>query len=123
MLKLTTAARIYLANTKARKLKPEYFSFVSQQTHLQFTTQKHLLSYKTAHHQPTLPPTTAPLTVENSSCEESTIDLEAKLACHLSFCNLQPAAMEDESDLLSWQNSYGEEYQHISMEQLNLLEV
>ncbi|KAL9451394.1 hypothetical protein AB3S75_013039 [Citrus x aurantiifolia] len=57
--------------------------------------------------------------VENSSCEESTIDLEAKLACHLSFCNLQPADMEDESDLLSWQNSYGEEYQHISMEQLN----
>ncbi|KAH9716509.1 retrovirus-related pol polyprotein from transposon RE1 [Citrus sinensis] len=61
--------------------------------------------------------------VENSSCEESTIDLEAKLACHLSFCNLQPADMEDESDLLSWQNSYGEKYQHISMEQRNLLEV
>ena len=61
--------------------------------------------------------------VENSSCEESTIDLEAKLACHLSFCNLQSADMEDEPDLLSWQNSYGEKYQHISMEQLNLLEV
>lgn len=43
MLKLTTAARIYLANTKATKLKPEYFSFVSQQTHLQFTTQKHFV--------------------------------------------------------------------------------
>ncbi|XP_024038304.1 MDIS1-interacting receptor like kinase 2 [Citrus clementina] len=60
--------------------------------------------------------------VENSSCEESKIDLESKLACHLSFCNLQPADMEDESGLLSWQNSCAEEYQHISMEQLKILE-
>ena len=60
--------------------------------------------------------------VENSSCEESNIDFESKLACHLSFCNLQPADMEDESGLLSWQNSCAEEYQHISMEQLKLLE-
>ena len=60
--------------------------------------------------------------VENSSCEESKIDLESKLACHLSFCNLQPADMEDESGLLSWQNSCAEEYQHISMEQLKVLE-
>ncbi|KAH9667020.1 retrovirus-related pol polyprotein from transposon RE1 [Citrus sinensis] len=60
--------------------------------------------------------------VENSSSEEAKIDLEAKLACHLSLCNLQPADMEDESRLLRWQNSCAEEYQHISMEQLNLLE-
>ncbi|KAH9718722.1 hypothetical protein KPL71_022333 [Citrus sinensis] len=60
--------------------------------------------------------------VENSSCEVSKIDLEAKLACHLSYCNLQPADMEDESDLLRWQNSYAEEYQYMSMEKLNLLE-
>ncbi|KAH9718111.1 retrovirus-related pol polyprotein from transposon RE1 [Citrus sinensis] len=60
--------------------------------------------------------------VENSSSEEAKIDLEAKLACHLSLCNLQPADMEDESGLLRWQNSCAEEYQHISMEQLNLLE-
>ncbi|ESR41452.1 hypothetical protein CICLE_v10027310mg [Citrus x clementina] len=60
--------------------------------------------------------------VENSSCEESKTDLEAKLACHLSYYNLQPADMEDESDLLRWQNSYDEEYQHMSMEKLNLLE-
>ncbi|KAH9671758.1 retrovirus-related pol polyprotein from transposon RE1 [Citrus sinensis] len=60
--------------------------------------------------------------VENSSCEESKIDLESKLACHLSFCNLQPADMEDESGLLSWHNSCAEEYQHISMEQLKILE-
>ena len=60
--------------------------------------------------------------VENSNCEESKIDLEAKLACHLSYHNLQPADVEHESGLLSWQNSCAEEYPHISMEQLNLLE-
>ena len=59
--------------------------------------------------------------VENSSCEESKIDLEAKLACHLSYCNLQPTDMEDELDLLSWQNSYAEEYQLMRIEKLNLL--
>ena len=61
-------------------------------------------------------------TIENSSSERSKVDLEAKLACHLSYSDLQPADVEDESDLLRWQNCYAEEYQHMSMEKLNFLE-
>ncbi|KAL9436490.1 hypothetical protein AB3S75_022525 [Citrus x aurantiifolia] len=54
MLKLTAPARLYLTNTKATKLKPEHFSFVSRQTRLQLTTQQqhnqqHLQQQKQKH--------------------------------------------------------------------------
>ncbi|KAH9648851.1 hypothetical protein KPL70_025766 [Citrus sinensis] len=35
---------------------------------------------------------------------------------------IEPTDVEDGFDLLSWQNCYAEEYQHMSMEKLNLLE-
>ena len=38
--------------------------------------------------------------VESSSCEGSKVDFKAKLACHLSYSNLQPADVENESNLL-----------------------
>lgn len=54
--------------------------------------------------------------VESCSCGKSTVDFEAKLAYHLSYSYLQPADMGNELDLLSWQNGYAEEYQHMSIE-------
>lgn len=54
--------------------------------------------------------------VESCSCGKSIVDFEAKLAYHLSYSYLQPADMGNELDLLSWQNGYTKEYQHMSIE-------
>lgn len=54
--------------------------------------------------------------VESCSCGKSIVDFEAKLAYRLSYSYLQPADMGNELDLLSWQNGYAEEYQHMSIE-------
>ena len=57
--------------------------------------------------------------VENSSCEKSTADPQAMLACHLSHCQLEPTDLDSELDLMSCQNSYTEESQHLCMKDWN----
>ena len=56
------------------------------------------------------------LIVEISDYEEPTADSNAKLACHLSCSQLQYENVEDEMDLLRWQNGYTEDSQYICMQ-------
>ena len=56
--------------------------------------------------------------VEISDCEKPTVDSNDKLECHLSCSKLQSENVEDEMDLLSWQNGYAEESQYIYMQKL-----
>ncbi|KAH9696050.1 retrovirus-related pol polyprotein from transposon RE1 [Citrus sinensis] len=56
--------------------------------------------------------------VEINDCEKPTTDSNDKLACHLSCSQLQYENVEDEMDLLSWQNGYAEESQYICMQKL-----
>ena len=60
--------------------------------------------------------------VENSSCEEPAFDPKALLACHLS--NHFHIAVDEEGEVypMSWQNCYGEEYQHVNSASWKFLE-
>ena len=60
--------------------------------------------------------------VENSGCEEPAFDPKALLACHLS--NHFHIAVDEEGEVypMSWQNCYGEEYQHVNSASWKFLE-
>ncbi|KAH9713982.1 putative leucine-rich repeat receptor-like protein kinase [Citrus sinensis] len=57
--------------------------------------------------------------VEISDYEKPTADSNDKLACHLSCSQLQSENVEDEMDLLRWQNGYAEDSQYICMQLLH----
>ena len=55
------------------------------------------------------------VTIENLDYEdESTIDLKAMLACHLSSHIQQPADVKAEVYSMSWQNCYAGKYLHMN---------
>ncbi|KAH9693065.1 retrovirus-related pol polyprotein from transposon RE1 [Citrus sinensis] len=60
--------------------------------------------------------------VENSGCEEPAFDPKALLACHLSNHFQRAADEEGEVYPMSWQNCYGEEYQHVNSASWKFLE-
>ena len=60
--------------------------------------------------------------VENSGCEEPALDSKALLACHLSNHFQRAADEEGEVYPMSWQNCYGEEYQHVNSASWKFLE-
>ncbi|XP_052297774.1 superoxide dismutase [Cu-Zn]-like isoform X1 [Citrus sinensis] len=62
------------------------------------------------------------ITVTSEGCEEPAFDPKALLACHLSNHFQRAADEEGEVYPMSWQNCYGEEYQHVNSASWKFLE-